>query len=204
MTRQRKLKKRVRYLMEQRGLSYTAALAIVTSSDPNSSAAPTSRRRADRVHKSTEGAMREVVVEKVRTEEWSEEESEGFRAAGMATNLAHVMLREADGNRVFDILMGQAEGRSIQAAVAGVKSPRPMTHDLYVETLRSLGAKVTAARITGRDGHTFIGEVEVSTDAGASTVSARPSDAVAVALRSDASIFVAEELLSAPLDEDAK
>jgi len=148
--------------------------------------------------------MREVRVENVRTDEWSKEQIEKFRAAGMATALAHVALREADGSRVFDILMGQPEARAIQSAVASVISVHSMVHDLYIETLRALGASVTAAYITGRDGQTFLGEVEVSTANGVASVKARPSDAVAVALKSKAPISVAEELLSAPPAEDAK
>ena len=115
----------------------------------------------------------------------------------LPANTPVVMLREHDGERgrVLPILIGGPEAAAIHAALEGLVPPRPLTHDLLVVVLQTLGATLDKVVITEVRDHTFYAELHLTTATGASVISCRPSDGIAVAVRTEAPIFAAEALL---------
>jgi len=107
-----------------------------------------------------------------------------------------IVLREKDGERQFPIVIGFLEASSIKVKISGVEVPRPMTHDLLVATIDALGAKVDRLVIDKLIASTFHAKLVLKTAGGdIREVDARPSDGVAVAVRSGAPIFVDEEVM---------
>ena len=105
-----------------------------------------------------------------------------------------LILRESDGPRRLPIIIGAFEAQAIALELEGIKPPRPMTHDLFKNVVDAMGHSVTEVTITElRDG-TFYAKVSIDTAVG-DEVDARPSDAVAVAVRYGAPIYVSEEVL---------
>lgn len=124
--------------------------------------------------------MREVIVESIRT-------------AGPLGETA-MLLREKDGTRSFLVWIGALEAYAIAAALERVPFPRPLTHDLFLMALARLEARITSAAITGAALGTFFAQIEIEHAGKTGTLDARPSDAVALALRADVPIRAAEEL----------
>jgi uncharacterized protein len=110
----------------------------------------------------------------------------------------YVMLRSLERSRALDIQIGSAEAFAISSALEGTRWDRPMTHDLLGEVIAALGATLRQVVITQyREDGVFIAEIEVTNqDGNAIRISARPSDAVALALRLDAPILVNEGLFA--------
>ncbi len=110
----------------------------------------------------------------------------------MPSNQPIVLLREAAGDRYLPIWIGAVEATAIALAQQGVAPARPLTHDLLRDLIESMGQRLTSVRITElRDG-VFYSEL---TFASGVQVGARPSDAIALALRTGASIYAADEVL---------
>jgi uncharacterized protein len=109
----------------------------------------------------------------------------------MPSNLPMVLLREVGGTRYLPIWIGAAEASAIANAQEGIIPPRPLTHDLMVDTLKTLGHRLTEIHITELDNGTFYAVLLVD----GIEVSARPSDAIALALRVGSEIYCAEEVL---------
>lgn len=109
-----------------------------------------------------------------------------------------VMLRSLERSRALDIQIGSAEALAISSALEGTRWDRPMTHDLLGEVIAALGATLRQVVITQyREDGVYIAEIEVTNqDGNAIHISARPSDAVALALRLDAPILVNEALFA--------
>lgn len=103
----------------------------------------------------------------------------------------HVLfLRERDGDRrILPIYIGENEAASIQLGASGRVPPRPLTHDLVVDLLGTLGADLDKVVITDVTDGTFFAELHFNTRQGPAVVSSRPSDAVAIAVRAGCSIF---------------
>jgi bifunctional DNase/RNase len=114
----------------------------------------------------------------------------------LPANQPIVLLKERTGSRYLPIWIGAVEATAIAFALQGVETPRPLTHDLFVAVLRDLGAELTAVHVTDlRDG-TFFAELHLRAGERTTTVSARPSDAIALASRlGDVPIFGAESVL---------
>ena len=93
-------------------------------------------------------------------------------------------------NKVLPIWIGTIEAVSIAYAQEGFVHPRPQTHDLLLNILDSLNAKILEVSITDIHDKTYFAEIKLSTHEGELTLSSRPSDAIALALRSSAEIFV--------------
>ena len=111
-------------------------------------------------------------------------------------NTPVVILREqTEPHRVLPILIGSPEASAIHTALSGIVAPRPMTHDLIVELLRSTDAALDKVVVTEIRDHTFYAELHLRVRGTASTVSCRPSDAIAVACRTGATIYAEETLL---------
>jgi hypothetical protein len=128
----------------------------------------------------------------------------------LPANTPVVMLREdTDHARVLPILIGGPEAAAIHTALEGITPPRPLTHDLTVTVFQALGATLEKVVITEVREHTFYAELHFRSANGETVVSSRPSDAIALAVRTDTPIFAEEALLDvagveAPeLDEDS-
>ncbi len=114
----------------------------------------------------------------------------------MPSNQPIVLLKQIDGIRYLPIWVGSVEASAIAFAQQGMLPPRPMTHDLMVTILEELGATLLAVHLTElRDG-VFYAELKIRTNAGESNLSARPSDAIALALRTGSPIFATEDLFA--------
>jgi uncharacterized protein len=107
-----------------------------------------------------------------------------------------IVLREFGGERHFPIVIGFLEAASIKMKLAGIEPPRPMTHDLLMNIINGLDAKVQRLIIDKLVTKTFHAKLEILTDGGKiKLVDSRPSDGIAIAVRSGAPIFVAEKVL---------
>jgi uncharacterized protein len=113
-------------------------------------------------------------------------------------NTPVLILREQSGRkRILPIMIGTPEASAIHFALEGVESPRPMTHDLFVDVLATVGVTLQRVVVTEIREHTYYAELYLQTPSGAKTVSSRPSDAVALAVRTGAEIFASDDLLDA-------
>ena len=111
-------------------------------------------------------------------------------------NTPMLLLREQnDEHRLLPIYIGNAEASAIHYALEGVEPPRPFTHDLFVSTLGSLGAEIVRVVITDMQEHTFYAELHVRAGDQQHTVSSRPSDAIALAVRCGAPLFANSSVL---------
>jgi bifunctional DNase/RNase len=116
----------------------------------------------------------------------------------MATNTPILLLQESgEGNRTLPIYIGQSEAQSIAQELQHITTPRPMTHDLMRDLIVELGATVECVVITELRDRTFYAEVRMTLGGRRHSVSARPSDAVALAVRTLATIYAEESLLDA-------
>ncbi|WP_336250029.1 bifunctional nuclease family protein [Stomatohabitans albus] len=107
-----------------------------------------------------------------------------------------VVLKEHDGNRYLPIWIGIVEASAIGLAMQGVDSPRPMTHDLFVQTLATLNGVITGVDIVDLQEGTFFAELFlVSPDGQTHVIDARPSDAIALAVRLDIPVRVSETVM---------
>ena len=108
-----------------------------------------------------------------------------------------IVLREKDGERQFPIVIGLLEASSIKMKLSGVEPPRPMTHDLLVTVVETLGAKVDRLVIDKLVNSTFHAKLEFRLKTGRKkVVDTRPSDGIAIAVRTNAQIFVDEDVLN--------
>lgn len=107
-----------------------------------------------------------------------------------------VLLREQDGrHRLLPIYIGSPEASAIHYAIEGIEPPRPFTHDLFLTTIEELGATLDKIVVTEMRDRTFFAELHLTTEAGDKVLSARPSDAIALAARCGAPLYAGEELL---------
>lgn len=106
-----------------------------------------------------------------------------------------VVLREKDGDRVLPIWIGAAEASAIAMHMAGVSFPRPLTHDLIVSLLDAVSVELQRVDIPRVDDGTYHAEWVLRRGGETLRVDARPSDSIAVALRTRAAIFAADDLL---------
>jgi bifunctional DNase/RNase len=109
-----------------------------------------------------------------------------------------LLLQETEGEgRTLPIFIGTPEATAIAYALQGVSPPRPMTHDLIHDVLEELDVTVERIVITELRSSTYFAELHLRRDGSRSTVSSRPSDAVAVAVRTKSPLFVSDELMDA-------
>jgi bifunctional DNase/RNase len=112
-----------------------------------------------------------------------------------ASNTPVVILREEDGERVLPIWIGPGEASAIAMHLADMKFSRPLTHDLLVSVLKGLGGRLDRVIISRVADATYFAEMVVRVGENEISVDARPSDSIAVALRTKARIFANEALL---------
>jgi bifunctional DNase/RNase len=127
--------------------------------------------------------MIEVVLRAVRVD------------VGSSTPL--LLLEEVGGNRVLPIFIGAPEATAIAYALQGIEAPRPMSHDLLGNVITALGAKLFSVEIVELVDNTFFASLRLLRGAEEISVSARPSDAVALALRVGAPLLVHDDLMNA-------
>ena len=114
----------------------------------------------------------------------------------MPSNQPIVLLKEIDGSRFLPIWVGAVEATAIAFAQQGVQPPRPLTHDLMNNLLDLLDATVTAVHMTEiKDGIFYATMLLRDSSGGQLSISARPSDAIALAVRSHSNILATQELL---------
>ena len=112
-----------------------------------------------------------------------------------STHTPVVLLKEKDGTRMLPIWIGPSEASSIALELAGRKFQRPLTHDLLRTVIEGLGAAVTQVSVNELREKTYYARVLLERDGEALAIDARPSDCIALALRTRSPIFVAEDLL---------
>lgn len=113
----------------------------------------------------------------------------------LPTNQPIVLLKEHDGERYLPIWIGAVEATAIAFGMQGVETARPMTHDLMRDLLSSLEVQVERILITELREGTFYAEVQMVANGKSVSVSSRPSDAIALAVRMEVPIFANEEVL---------
>lgn len=111
------------------------------------------------------------------------------------THTPVVILREKTGERMLPIWIGPSEASSIMLELTGRKFQRPLTHDLLKTIIDGLQATVPKITIVELRDKTYFAKVFLQRDEEVFTIDARPSDCIALALRTQSPIFVAEELL---------
>lgn len=112
------------------------------------------------------------------------------------TNSPIVVLQDTTSETLLPIWVGIFEANAIALQIEKVDTPRPMTHDLIKGLLNHLNAKVTKIVVTELKDNTFYALIFINVDGNTVTVDSRPSDAIALALRTDSPIFVTEEVIS--------
>ena len=106
-----------------------------------------------------------------------------------------VLLKTSDENKFLPIWIGHPEAAAILMKLQGASTPRPMTHDLVTEMLEKLEARVTRIAVTELRENTFYAVVTVAVDGSEIEIDSRPSDAIALAVRSDAPIFADDSVI---------
>jgi len=111
------------------------------------------------------------------------------------TNMPIIILRDRDGHRVLPIWVGIFEANAIALQIENVTTPRPMTHDLLRNIIEDLQATVQKVVVTDLKENTFYALIHLLRDGESVAIDARPSDAIALALRARAPIFVDDTVI---------
>ena len=106
-----------------------------------------------------------------------------------------IMLREAEGERSFPIVIGIFEATSIDRRVKGLPSPRPLTHDLVANVIEHMGGELQDIFISELRDHTYYAKLRIKHEGELVEVDCRPSDAIALAVTAKVPIYVAEDVL---------
>lgn len=115
----------------------------------------------------------------------------------LPANTPMMLLKETDGDgRLLPILIGNSEAASIHSAMQGLQPPRPLTHDLLSTVIEVLDHRIDRVTITELRDHVFMAELSlIDSDGVTTSLSCRPSDACALAIRTDAPIYATDEVL---------
>jgi len=120
------------------------------------------------------------------------------------TNSPIVILKEVDGDQTLPIWIGILEATAIASELEGIKFSRPMTHDLLHNMLEMLGIKVIKIEVCELKNNTYYALIHLKHGEKEMTIDARPSDALALALRVKSPIFVADEVINMSSQIDLK
>lgn len=122
-----------------------------------------------------------------------------MKVAGIAldptNNAPIVVLRDLEGKYVLPIWIGIMEASAIAAAIEGIHYSRPMTHDLFKSMLETLGAAIEKIEVVDIKDNVFYAVITIDINGTQFQVDARPSDAIAIALRTQSGIFVADHVI---------
>jgi len=110
-------------------------------------------------------------------------------------NLPIIILKNSDKNRTLPIWIGISEASAIAMKLVGMSSRRPLTHDLIRSVIEVCRAKILEVDIDGFNGNTFFAKIKIKLRRRTFLIDSRPSDAIALALRADVSIFVDEKVI---------
>src|SRR5436853_3104936 len=111
------------------------------------------------------------------------------------TNMPIVILRDKDGQKVLPIWVGIFEANAIALQIENISTPRPMTHDLLRNVIQDLKAAVQKVVVCDLQENTFYALIYLTLNGDTLAIDARPSDAIALALRTRAPIFVEETVI---------
>ena len=111
------------------------------------------------------------------------------------TNMPIIILRDDEGQRMLPIWVGVFEANAIALQIENVQTPRPMTHDLLKNVIDDLRGRVDRIVVCELKENTFYARIHMSVDGRVLEVDARPSDAIALALRTRSPIFVEETVI---------
>jgi len=111
------------------------------------------------------------------------------------TNMPIIILRDREGQKILPIWVGVFEANAIALQIENVQTPRPMTHDLLKNVLQDLHAEVARVVVTALRENTFYASIHLRTGASEVVIDARPSDAIALALRTHSPIYVEESVI---------
>ena len=133
-----------------------------------------------------------------------------MKVAGIALDAVSrspiILLKDASDRRALPIYISQEQAKAIVNALEKQTPPRPFTHDLIVNIFDSCNIKVDRITINSLQDNTFYASISINTNGQIREVDARPSDAIAIAIRTKAPIWVIEEVIadaSIPVDRDA-
>jgi len=130
----------------------------------------------------------------------------GLSASPTAGGAYALLLKEVYGNRRLPIIIGSFEAQAIALEIEGIKPPRPLTHDLLKIFIDNLSSTVTEIIIDELRDNTFYAKIVLEVASMENPIDSRPSDAIALAVRTEAPIFVSEEVMQSagfePSDED--
>lgn len=112
-----------------------------------------------------------------------------------SSNVPIVILRDEESDVFLPIWIGIFEANAIALRIEGVEAPRPMTHDLLLSSVRTLGAAIERIVISDLQESTFFAVIHLDRGGTKMTLDSRPSDAIALALRAEAPIFVLRKVL---------
>src|SRR5262245_24526915 len=111
------------------------------------------------------------------------------------TNMPIVILRDKEGQKVLPIWVGIFEANAIALQIENIATPRPMTHDLLRNVIQDLNASVEKLVVSDLQDNTFYALIYLALNGDTVAIDARPSDAIALALRTKAPIFVEEVVI---------
>ena len=111
------------------------------------------------------------------------------------TNMYIVILNDETDKEILPIWIGKFEANAICFILEGITPPRPMTHDLTKNVLDTLGVKIISIVINNLKDNTYYAKIHLQARGSEVVIDSRPSDAIALALRASAPIFVAEDVL---------
>lgn len=119
-----------------------------------------------------------------------------------------ILLKEIEGSRRLPIIIGAFEAQAIALEIEGIKPPRPLTHDLLKQIIDNLGGSVLEVIISELRENTFYAKIILDVSGLTNEIDARPSDAIALSVRTQTPIFVAESVLEiagfVPTDDSEK
>ncbi len=115
-------------------------------------------------------------------------------ALDMTTNSPVVILSSSDSERMLPIWIGHYEALAIAMELSGFSSKRPLTHDLLRSVISAMGGKVQKVEVTELVSQTFYAKLYIKLNGSVVQIDARPSDSIALALKTKVPLFVAEEL----------
>ena len=107
-----------------------------------------------------------------------------------------VLLKTADDDKFLPIWIGHPEAAAILMKLQGASPPRPMTHDLLTDVISELQAEVVKVEVTELRENTYYARITIVQDGKEVEIDSRPSDAIALAVRCEARIFVAEDVIA--------
>ncbi len=132
----------------------------------------------------------------------------GLSASPSTTGTYAILLKEINGNRRLPIIIGQAEAQAIALEIEGFKPLRPLTHDLMKQIIDNLGAAVMEIIVDELRDNTFYAKIILEVSGFTNEIDSRPSDAIALAVRTQSPIYVADSVLEIaaflPTDEPEK